>query len=627
MGKYVFDIEGDDLLPKVTRMWALVTYNLETAEIKHYLEGDKSWMKVFDEASLVVGHNIYGYDIPVLKKLFNYTLPKSCNVHDTLLMSQILNYRRFGMDGHSLDRWGKHLGEFKISFHDFSKYSEEMLEYCKQDVVVNLKVYQQLLDEFAQLKGVKPEIVSYMRAEHAAAKWAMDAQLNGWPFDKEAAIKLMERLQNERDEINNKLSGVLGSKAVIIDRIPNAPEGGIRAVTKSPKWIKNGNYNSHTASWFNIDPSAGLFSRPIWGDFCRVDFKPLELTSVNDVKTFLFRNGWKPTEWNIKFDEETNQKIKTSPKITDDSLELLGGDGRLYADFLTISSRYNILKTWLENIDENGNLHGDSMIIGTPSMRTRHQIIVNVPSGDSPYGKEMRELFSCKPGWILIGADSAGNQARGLAHYINDPEFTDTILNGDIHVYNATKLTEVLKEKLNMDYEVTRSNAKRILYAFLFGASGGKLWSYIFGNLNDKKGKKLKDGFTDAVPGFTDLLKKLDREFGSSKKKGFGYIRSLAGNRIYVDSFHKLLVYLLQSAEKITCSSALMLAVQKLEEENIPYQPLIFYHDEIDFMVPIEYAERAAEIAASSFKDAPKLYGVEIMDGDAKVGKNWYEIH
>jgi DNA polymerase I-like protein with 3'-5' exonuclease and polymerase domains len=255
----------------------------------------------------------------------------------------------------------------------------------------------------------------------------------------------------------------------------------------------------------------------------------------------------------------------------------------------------------------------------------------------------MRALFKAKPGWKLIGADSAGNQARGLAHYLKSEEFTHTLLNGDIHTFNAKAIDKVLIEMgvswsqylltQGIPAEETamakamRGRAKRILYAFLFGASGGKLWSYLFDKVDDKRGKKFKLGFTKAVPGFDALLTKLDNIFGKTKQYGDGYIPGLAGNRIYCDSFHKLLVYLLQACEKVTCSAALMLTVEGLEKEKIPYQPCIFMHDEIDFIVPEEHAERAAQISKEAFKEGPKLFGVDIMDGEAKIGLNWYEVH
>jgi len=268
------------------------------------------------------------------------------------------------------------------------------------------------------------------------------------------------------------------------------------------------------------------------------------------------------------------------------------------------------------------------MHVGTPSMRVRHQIIVNVPTPEKPYGTEMRKLFKAMLGWKLVGCDSAGNQARGLAFYLKNKEFLNVILNEDIHEYNKDKLNEVL---VNLGFEPVceRHMAKRILYAFLFGASGGKIWSYIFDVDDSVNGNMLKHGFTHAVPGFKTLLDKLKEIYKatSRQKRGYGYIPGISGNRIYVDSAHKLLVYLLQSLEKATCSASVMLTMQGLEDAGIPYVPLIYYHDEEDFMVPEEYAEEAARIGKQAFVDGPRLFDIEIMDGDSKIGDTWYEIH
>lgn len=623
MERFLFDIEADNLLLKATRMWLLVARNLDTKEVHVFKEGDFGWKELLGNASEVVGHNILGYDVPLLRKLFGFEFAKETKFFDTLIVSQVLNYKRFGHKGHSLEEWGNYLQYPKIEFNDFSQYSEEMLEYCKQDVNLNVRVYETLKAELIPLMKTSTAITKYLKAEHAVAKWCSAATLNGWPFDKDAAIALEVKLQEQKQKAYDALSARLGTKTVAVDKVKGVVE------PKTPKWTKEGFYNKATADWFGIEPWMGACEpedRPVSGPYSRIVFEPLSLDSVADVKIFLYRNGWVPTEWNFKVDED-GKKVKSSPKITEDSLEFLGGDGKLYTEFLTAKSRHSILKTWLDNLDENNNLHGECMPIGTPSMRARHSIIVNVPAADSTWGPEMRKLFVCKPGWKLIGCDSAGNQARGLAHYLGNDEFIDILLNGDIHTYNAEKLTAVLKNDLGIDHEVKRAHAKRVLYAFLFGASGAKLWSYIFGTLDVKQGNALKNGFLKAVPGFDKLIDSLNRQFVASKKYGEGSIKSIAGTRIYVDSFHKLLVYLLQATEKITCSAALMTTMQKLQENNIPYVPCIFYHDEIDFMVPEEFAETAAKIGKESFAIGPKLFGINIMDGEGKIGNNWYEVH
>jgi DNA polymerase-1 len=629
MSRYVFDIEADGLLRQCTKMWVISFFNIDTEKQTTFVSNDdgvildETWKEIYTTATDLKGHFISGFDIPAIEKLFKIKPNKKCRITDTLVLSQVLNYKRFPSGKHSLEEWGYFFNYPKYSFNDWSHVSPEMVEYCEQDVRLNVKVYKALSKEFNSIKN-NQRLYKYIYAEQRANQWNARAEIEGWPFDVENAVVLEGLLKDKMQEAYDALSKKLGTRTERVDEVKGVVE------VKQPKWTKQGFYDRHLCDWFGIEPPSGFEGeeRLVEGPYCRVKFVPLSLDSSRDVKIFLYRNGWVPTEWNTKIDPETNKRVKTSPKITEDSLEFLGGDGKLYTEFLSAKSRHSILSTWLENIDVQGNLHGSCKSIGTPSMRATHSIIVNVPSGDAPWGKEMRSLFITKPGWKLIGCDSSGNQARGLAHYLNDPTYINTLLTGDIHQYNADTLTAVLKD-LGFDYTVTRSQAKRVLYAFLFGASGGKLWSYIFGTLDMSNGNKLKNGFMKAVPGFKNLVDRLEGVYSNTRdiNNGDGYITSLVGSRIYVDSYHKLLVYLLQCTEKITCVSALARTMDKLEELEIPYIPCIFYHDEIQFMVPEEHAETARVIGKESFKEAPKDYGITIMDGEARIGENWYETH
>jgi DNA polymerase-1 len=629
MLRLVFDVETNGYLHQATRCWLVSLRNFDTGEKTTYRENDFGWMEAMDAADVIIGHNILGFDLPVLYKLFKYRLPRHVRIHDTLIMSQVQNYRRFGDEGHSLAAWGDFLEVPKLEFDEFLVFSEAMVEYCERDVELNAMIYAYLLKELDWLYSRNPLIAHYLRAEMCVSEFSGNAGLRGWPFHKENGEALCAEMALKVARTTELLEQKLGRKSEIVDRAKNIA-GVVEGETKKPKWVKNGNYHFHTAAWFNIDPETGSDpDRLIEGDYCRVAFPQLKLSSVADVKIFLFRLGWVPTEYNYKRNPVTFRMERTSPKITEDSLEFLGGDGKLYLDYRITSSRYSILKTWLESlVFERGQwvLKGDCFTIGTPSMRSRHKLIANVAGAEAAYGPEMRSLFIHTPGWTVVGCDSSGNQARGLAFYLNNPEFIDVILNGDVHTYNAEKLTDVLLE-MGIMHTVPRSAAKRILYAFLFGASGGKLWGYLFGSVKVKQGNVLKKGFTAAVPGFKALLQALEKEYWATAAEGDAYIESLVGTRIYVDSPHKLLVYLLQALEKITCASALHYAIEKLREEGIPYHELIMYHDEFEIEVPDEYAERAREIGIEAFREAPKLYGIEIMDGDGKIGKSWYDVH
>lgn len=640
--KLIIDIETDGLLKACTTCWIITTIDADSEEVYQFLpfQGDTEWQTLLSNAESVIGHNILGFDLVALQKLYGFKLPRRVKVYDTLIMSQVLDYRRFSGDGHSLARWGEYLGHPKPEHEDWSQFSPEMRHRNEEDAKINLKIYNILKGEFSSLAAKAPNIKIYLRAEHWVSEFCASAELHGWPFDVESAKALEREMAEAMAVARDRISPLLGTKVVPRDQVTSdtpkwTKEGRYtgEVEVKSPKWLRSGLYDQSTSKWFGIDPCSGYpgEERMIEGEFCRVEFKPLDLDSVADVKFFLFRNGWQPTEYNIKkvLNEETGrvEPRRGSPKITEDSLAVMDGNGKLYCDFLTTKSRHGILSSWLEEVDESGRLHGECFTIGTPSMRARHKGIVNVPSADAAWGKQMRSLFGSIPGWTLVGCDSAGNQARGLAHYLQNEEFVNLLLHGDIHQYNADVLTAVLKEKLGIEHKVPRGVAKRVLYAFLFGASGAKLWSYVFGALDVTKGNKLKEGFLAAVPGFKTLIDKLEKIFKITSANGDGYIPSIAGNKVYVDSKHKLLVYLLQSCEKATCSAATMLTMQWLEEQGIPFIPCIMMHDEIDFLVPDEHAETARCLGIKAFQEGPKLYGITIMDGDGKIGRNWYEVH
>jgi len=393
----------------------------------------------------------------------------------------------------------------------------------------------------------------------------------------------------------------------------------IDKVPREPKWIKNGNYDANTARYFGIPPEDGKQTRTLLGPYQRIEIVQPDLGNLDSVKLYLRRIGWVPDDWNWK--KVGRDFIKVSEKLTTSSLEKLGEVGKLVDQYYTTRSRHSILTGWLKALDENNRLHGSCFTISTPTGRARHSGIVNVPSADAEWGPDIRKLFIASPGHKIIGADSSGNQMRGLLHYLNNEEYTDLVLNGDVHTKNAEVLSEELKQ------EIPRSVAKRFLYAFLFGAGDEKAALTVLGKRDKAKGKRIRQVFTEATPGLSTLIKKLYKVYDATSNEGKPWVPCIDGRRIYVDSQHKMLNYVLQSLEAVTCKAATALAMERLKEANIPYKPLIFYHDEIEFEVPEQYAEEAAKIAKSAFKDAPTQFGVLIMDGESKIGSNWYEVH
>jgi|TARA_R100000081_G_scaffold91946_2_gene71709 hypothetical protein len=167
----IFDIETNGLIPDVTAIHCLVIYDTETDQTITY--NDQAFKKSTDspasepivrgiqhleDSDAICGHNIIGYDLPVIKRLYPwFGYPPICI--DTLLLSRLYHSNMIGIDKkhnwnhmplglygrHSLESYGYRLGEFKGSFSthtDWKDWSPEMEDYCRTDVSITNKLWK-----------------------------------------------------------------------------------------------------------------------------------------------------------------------------------------------------------------------------------------------------------------------------------------------------------------------------------------------------------------------------------------------------------------------------------------------------------------------------------------------------
>lgn len=157
----VFDIETDGLLNDCTQIHCLIAYDTEAKETYTYSDSGTQepvvrGVQLLADAVCIAGHNIIGYDIPVLRKFYPW-FDRTTGMVDTLLLSRLLHPNLIDIDKrrqwphmplqlygrHSLEAYGHRLGEYKGDFSkstDWKQFSPEMEEYCKQDVVVTTKL-------------------------------------------------------------------------------------------------------------------------------------------------------------------------------------------------------------------------------------------------------------------------------------------------------------------------------------------------------------------------------------------------------------------------------------------------------------------------------------------------------
>lgn len=614
--RLVLDLETNGLIPQVDTIWMLVCQDVDTKEVFIYTDHDAKYpsiqegLRKLEEAQILIAHNGIGYDFPVLKRLLNWTPSENQKVYDTLIMSQYARYVR--PHRHSLAGWGEFFKYPKGDHSDWTQYSEDMLTYCIRDVELNTKVYERLVKEVRAQAKNQPLFMQGLKLEHDFAKINAEITEKGWVFDMRGAKRLKNELRWRMEAIEDELEPQLGDVCV---------RKGTKEVDKITK--KNGTYYKSVCDWFSLDPELRSSDGFVAGPFSRIEFHELRLGQMDHVKKYLADIGWKPDDWTMK--KVNGQWIKMSPKLTDSSLEPLGQTGKMIGDYYMMRQRRAMVEGWIEMVKEwgDGRLHGDMFTIGTPSFRCRHKGIVNIPGVHAPFGKELRSLLTCEKGRKVIGADSAGNQFRGLAHYMDDEDFAKSVIEGkeedgtDAHSRNAAVLG------------ISRKKAKNFIYAYLFGAGNAKLGEVITGVRNPKVGKEADNKFKAAFPKLAALKKKLQVEYDTAKlKTGVGFITGADGRRIIVGSDHQLLNYLLQTLEGITCKAALVYQYNKIKELGLKdTYPVLFYHDETGWVTPSENAELVKEISVEGFVEGPKTVGVQIMGGDGKIGINYAEVH
>ena len=109
-------------------------------------------------ADALVGHNIISYDIPLIQEAYDFDFQGE--VIDTLVLSRLFyphiadrDYERrpAGMPQklygrHSLKAWGYRLKCYKGDYAEqgggWDTYTPEMLDYCVQDTLVTVKLFQ-----------------------------------------------------------------------------------------------------------------------------------------------------------------------------------------------------------------------------------------------------------------------------------------------------------------------------------------------------------------------------------------------------------------------------------------------------------------------------------------------------
>ena len=582
MKSLVFDIETDGLQP--TKIYCMSTLDVDTKEQLNFPQSKiEEGVQLLESSDKLIGHNIIGFDIPAIKRLYGVDL-MSKKIIDTLVLSRLFNPIRAS---HGLKAWGNTLQFPKIEFNDYSRYSDEMMKYCSQDVFVNYKVYEALKTES---KGFTSESVNL---EIETYKIITKQKDFGFTLNGRAVQELLAHFKIELAKAEEEVHRTFKPKVIERSLKAQHTKGGIL----SKLGVDREGNNARLTKEEYIILSKGASS------VVRITEEPFNLGSRQQIGEYLQEFGWKPNHFTPtgqpKIDETVLSKVKDIPEAA------------IIARYLMLQKRIAQVKSWLSFLRRD-RVHGSVISNGTITGRMAHRDpnLAQVPSVTSPYGKECRACWTVPRGYKLVGVDASGLELRMLAHYLNDKEFINEILNGDIHTANQARA--------GLE---SRTQAKTFIYAFLYGAGDAKIGSVVGGN--KRTGRRIKQSFLDNFPTLKSLRHRITREAEENE-----YIKALDGRKIFIRSSHAALNSLLQGAGAIVMKRGLIILDEMLQENVVDAHVVANVHDEWQIETWHEDVDRLGQMAVNAIRQAGDYYKLNCpLDAEYKVGENWSETH
>jgi DNA polymerase I-like protein with 3'-5' exonuclease and polymerase domains len=532
----------------------------------------------------IVTHNGIFFDFPVLKKVWGIQVKKS-QIVDTLVLARLYDPSIEG--GHSLEAWGERLGHYKAPYKKIWSWMKDitltketenlpfdepimplLVWYCTQDTKVTAELYKHLTQEMEN--GFSKESITL---EHQVAIIIAEQERNGFKLDMPKALCLLSELKTKLDIIQVEMETIF------------------------PPVVISG--RTHKTS-----------GKPL-NDIVT----PFNPGSRQQIAERLQEKGWKPKKRTEKGSVIVDEEVLASLDYP---------EAKTLAEYMMLQKRIAQVDSWIKAVGTDSRVHGRVITNGAVTGRMTHMSpnMAQVPNSGSPYGHECRDLWTVEKGYKLVGIDASGLELRMLAHYMNDNEYTNEVVSGDIHTANQTAAGLQ-----------TRNQAKTFIYAFLYGAGSAKIGSIVGGSA--KEGQKLIDSFLQNTPKLKRLREKVARLYAKE-----GWLQGLDGRKLLVRAEHSALNTLLQGAGAIVMKQAVVILHKRLRKAKIDFKMVANVHDEWQIEVEENRAEEVGKMGRQAIADVVKELKVLDdpvpnpkkrlrcpLDGEFKVGNSWKETH
>ena len=265
----------------------------------------------------------------------------------------------------------------------------------------------------------------------------------------------------------------------------------------------------------------------------------------------------------------------------------------------SVDSRY--YTPYLNAMDAGNNLHCSLNLIGTYTGRLSCSNPNLQAVAKSTEVFKVKDVFTARPGYVMIQADYKQAEMRLVTHYTKDPLMRDLILHdADLHSETANRLG------------IPRQAAKRLNFSVIYGIGAKHLSESL--RVDFKTAKDYLERYHGLYPGFRRLMNQCE-DFA----KEYGYIEMWTGRMRHFNvpeaDPHKAMSNLIQGG----VAEIVRVAISRLYPAitDIGGRMLMQVHDSIIFEVPedqLNVALPTIQLIMEDFDFDPKP-GVDIEYG------------
>ena len=434
------------------------------------------------------------------------------------------------------------------------------------------------------------QIPDYVKLEMTMAKLMSQQEASGFRFDMDAAVRVRTKLQDEFDQLTQKITS-------IYLYIPGK-------VFTPKRADKKKGYVAGAPMTRLIDFNPTSRQHIAWA---LQTYRGARFTKVTDTG--------KP-----KVDEASISEVRDV--ALSQGKQQLHDECEMFIRLLTLQKWLGQLSegtnSWFNSIEGDGCIH-HSCTLSTQTGRNAHR---GPNLGQVVSAPWARELFVPHPGMIMVGADLEQLELRALGHYLakfDEGAYAEVLLHGDIHQQNADRVG------------CTRSQVKTITYAFIYGAGDVKLGHSLQPELSDAQkktlGQDLRRKFLDAIPGLEPLIDAVKLKVRTS-----GRLRALDGRPVFCTAEHASLNYLLQSAGAIISKRWVVVGQEMLDAAGLTYDHdytrCAYVHDEVQLSVIPSEVDRVKQLLEAAAPEAGRYYNFRVpITAAADHGENWAATH